>query len=57
VSQRVGPQVLPGFFQHGDAREAILALADLDADLILPGHGDPLRMQLAEAVEIARGGD
>ena len=54
VSKRVGPQLPPAFFQERDTRDAILPLAELDADLILPGHGDPLRMPLADAVKQAR---
>jgi glyoxylase-like metal-dependent hydrolase (beta-lactamase superfamily II) len=55
VVKRVGPQLPPAFFQERDTRDAVLPLADLDADLILPGHGEPLRMPVAEAVRIARG--
>ena len=55
VVKRVGPQLPPAFFQDRDTRDAILPLAELDADLILPGHGDPLRMPLADAVQAARG--
>jgi glyoxylase-like metal-dependent hydrolase (beta-lactamase superfamily II) len=54
VVKRVGPQLPPAFFQDHDTRDAVLPLADLDAELILPGHGDPLRMPLAEAVRVAR---
>jgi glyoxylase-like metal-dependent hydrolase (beta-lactamase superfamily II) len=52
--EREGPSVLPGFFNHGDPRSAILKLKELDADLILPGHGPALRRPIAEAVEEAR---
>ncbi|MFE2931982.1 hypothetical protein [Streptomyces sp. NPDC059278] len=31
-----------------------MPLEVLDADVVLPGHGDPLRMPVAEAVGIAR---
>lgn len=55
VARRVGPQLPPAFFQERDTRDAILPLAQLDADLILPGHGEPLRMPLADAVRKARG--
>jgi glyoxylase-like metal-dependent hydrolase (beta-lactamase superfamily II) len=55
VVKRVGPQLPPAFFQERDTRDAVLPLAELDADLILPGHGDPLRMPLADAVRAARG--
>ena len=43
TSRRRGPHLLPEMF-HGDtarARSALDALADLDADLLLPGHGEP----------------
>lgn len=55
VARRRGPQLPPSFFQDRDTRDAVLPLAALDADLILPGHGDPLRMPLAAAVREARG--
>lgn len=55
VVSRVGPQSPPAFFQERDTRDAILPLAELDAGLILPGHGDPLRMPMADAVRVARG--
>jgi hypothetical protein len=54
VSRRTGPQLPAAFFQHRDTRDAVLPLADLNADLILPGHGEPLRMPLADAVSAAR---
>lgn len=54
VLPRTGPQVLPAFFNHGDQLAAIGALEGLDADLILPGHGDPLRRPIADAVREAR---
>jgi glyoxylase-like metal-dependent hydrolase (beta-lactamase superfamily II) len=54
VLPRTGPQVLPAFFNHGDQLAAISALESLDAGLILPGHGDPLRRPIADAVREAR---
>ena len=57
TSRRSGPQLLPGMF-HGDAaraRSALGTLADLDADLLLPGHGDPHRGPLDRTVEQALG--
>ena len=54
VVRRRGPQVLPGFFNHGDPAPALEVLERLDADLILPGHGDPLRRPIADAVREAR---
>jgi glyoxylase-like metal-dependent hydrolase (beta-lactamase superfamily II) len=49
-----GPRVLPAFFNHGDPSAGLTALAQLDADLILPGHGEPMRIPIAEAVAEAR---
>jgi glyoxylase-like metal-dependent hydrolase (beta-lactamase superfamily II) len=54
VSRTTGPQLPPAFFQHNDTRDAVLPLAELAADLILPGHGEPLRIPLADAVRTAR---
>jgi glyoxylase-like metal-dependent hydrolase (beta-lactamase superfamily II) len=51
--EREGPAILPAFFNHGDPRAAIQRLKDLDADLILPGHGPAWRSPIAEAVEQA----
>jgi glyoxylase-like metal-dependent hydrolase (beta-lactamase superfamily II) len=45
-----GPQVLPSFFNHGDPVLGLRRLAGLDADLVLPGHGEPLRRPIADAV-------
>jgi glyoxylase-like metal-dependent hydrolase (beta-lactamase superfamily II) len=49
-----GPQVLPAFFNHGDPVRGLTALEGLDADLVLPGHGDPLHRPIADAVREAR---
>ncbi|WP_344196953.1 MBL fold metallo-hydrolase [Aeromicrobium alkaliterrae] len=49
--RRPGPQLLPSFFDH-DPDRAVAALdviGRLDADLVLPGHGDPWRGDLALA--------
>jgi len=54
--RRSGPAVLPEFFAHGDSRAAVQRLAPLDAELILPGHGAPLRQPVAEAVAEALAG-
>lgn len=45
-----GPAILPEFFSHGDQRAAVRRLEDLDADLILPGHGAALRQPIRDAV-------
>ncbi|MGY1735737.1 MBL fold metallo-hydrolase [Geodermatophilus sp. SYSU D00684] len=51
-----GPQLLPGFFTASPdrARDSLGALAALPADLLVPGHGDPWRGDLTEAVARAR---
>jgi glyoxylase-like metal-dependent hydrolase (beta-lactamase superfamily II) len=50
-----GPQLLPEFFDHDrpGAERSLGALAGLDAGLLLPGHGEPLRIPVARAVELA----
>jgi glyoxylase-like metal-dependent hydrolase (beta-lactamase superfamily II) len=54
VSQSVGPQLLPRVFQHGDDASGLDALADLDADVVLPGHGAVHRGPIRDAVREAR---
>ena len=54
VSRTVGPQLIPPWFDHGDSAGALAPLAALDADLVLPGHGDPWRGPVAAAVARAR---
>lgn len=46
------PQMLGDKFHNNPslARESLSRLAKVDADLILPGHGDPLRSSPADAV-------
>ncbi|GAB3134792.1 MBL fold metallo-hydrolase [Tsukamurella serpentis] len=56
LSGSTGPQLLPGFFSHDPAGTArtLDAIADLDADTIAPGHGEPWRGNPADAVAQAR---
>jgi len=51
------PHLLPGFFTHDQARAAasLDAIAALDADRILPGHGPTWSGPASRAVELARG--
>jgi hypothetical protein len=49
-----GPQVAPAMFNHGNPLDALVPLSSLDADLVLPGHGDPHRQPLRDAVNEAR---
>ena len=50
------PRRVPDFFSHApeQARESLSGLADLDADTIAPGHGQPWRGSLADAVRQAQ---
>ena len=56
VSRRTGPQLIMAMFNHGDADAGLTPLEGLDADLVLPGHGDPWRGPVADAVAQARRG-
>lgn len=50
TSRRTGPQLLPAWFDHdrGGVETAVTTLRSLDADLVLPGHGQPWRGRLSE---------
>ena len=51
-----GPQLLPQWFDHdrGMAAESLRIIGELDADILLPGHGPIHRGSVAEAAAIAR---
>jgi glyoxylase-like metal-dependent hydrolase (beta-lactamase superfamily II) len=54
--KRTGPQLLRREFNH-DHRQAIESLdrfVDLQADTLIPGHGEPWRGTMSNAVEQAR---
>ncbi len=56
LTGRPGPQVMPSGL-NADTSQAFAsldALAGIDADLLLPGHGDPWRGRIADAVAQAR---
>jgi glyoxylase-like metal-dependent hydrolase (beta-lactamase superfamily II) len=56
LTGRVGPQIMPSAFNR-DTPEALRSLAVLEnvqADVMLPGHGDPFTGGPAEAVRLAR---
>ena len=55
TSARTGPQVLLDFFHHDPARvrETLRDLAAVQADQLLPGHGEHLERPLALGVEQA----
>jgi len=56
IVARTGPQQLPTFFSHAPAQMSagLDALASVDADTVLPGHGPVWRGSLRAAVEEAR---
>lgn len=54
VSRRSGPQLIRAMFNHGDADAGLTPLEGLDADLVLPGHGEPWHGPVATAVAQAR---
>ena len=53
TSSRRGPQLLAGWFNQSSsqARAALEDLGRLDAELLLPGHGDPWRGPMSAAVQ------
>ncbi len=55
VSLRQGPQLLPDLFNHDQAGcvRSLAALALLDTDILLPGHGPVWRGPIREAAEQA----
>jgi len=56
LTGRIGPQIMPsGLNEDTDQAMASLdALLAIEADLLLPGHGDPWTEGVAEAVRLAK---
>jgi glyoxylase-like metal-dependent hydrolase (beta-lactamase superfamily II) len=56
LTDRPGPRLMPRIFSHDPAQAAgsLDALAALDADVMLPGHGELLHMTPADAVDEAK---
>jgi len=56
LTGRVGPQIMPSGLNMdtGQALASLDALRGIDADLLLPGHGDPWTGGAAEAMRQAR---
>jgi glyoxylase-like metal-dependent hydrolase (beta-lactamase superfamily II) len=56
LTGRVGPQICPDGLNH-DSEQALRsldALASIEADVLLPGHGEPWTGGVGEAVRLAR---
>lgn len=56
LTRQVGPRVISAVFNHDHAQalSSLAVLEGLAADVIGPGHGEPLHMTPAEAVRLAR---
>lgn len=56
TSRKDGPQLLMSFFSHDQAAtvQALDILREIDADIVLPGHGPVHRGPLRAATELAR---
>jgi glyoxylase-like metal-dependent hydrolase (beta-lactamase superfamily II) len=56
MTGRVGPQIMPASLNvsSGQALESLARIAELRADLVLPGHGEAWTQGAAAAVEAAR---
>lgn len=56
VTGQPGPQILPGSFNENSALalESLAEFRGVDADLLLPGHGEPWSGSMADAVANAR---
>jgi glyoxylase-like metal-dependent hydrolase (beta-lactamase superfamily II) len=54
TSGRHGPQLAPFTADYDQAMASLDRLADLDADLLLPGHGNEWKGAPAEAVRLVR---
>jgi glyoxylase-like metal-dependent hydrolase (beta-lactamase superfamily II) len=56
LSGRPGPAVAPDFVNvdSSQALQSLTAIENLDASVVLPGHGDPWRSGVREAVRLAR---
>ena len=56
LTGRLAPQIMPSGLNLDTAQAlaSLDALRGIDADLLLPGHGDPWTQGVAEAVQNAR---
>jgi len=56
LSGKVGPQLAPFGSDLPRARESLERLEAIDADIVLPGHGQPWTGGVAEAIRLIREG-
>src|SRR4029077_3709112 len=56
LSGKTGPQLAPFGSDFARARESLRKIKDLDADVVLPGHGQPWTGGVGEAVRIIQEG-
>jgi glyoxylase-like metal-dependent hydrolase (beta-lactamase superfamily II) len=49
-----GPRIAPFTADEATALASLGRLEGVDADLVLPGHGEPWRAGIAEAVRVVR---
>ena len=56
LTDRPGPRLMPSIFSHDPIQAAVSLdrLSVLDADVLLPGHGEPLHMAPGNAVDEAK---
>jgi glyoxylase-like metal-dependent hydrolase (beta-lactamase superfamily II) len=56
VKGTTGPQLMPSSFNtsNDQALESLSAIEEIEADVLLPGHGEPWRDRPAAAVAAAR---
>jgi glyoxylase-like metal-dependent hydrolase (beta-lactamase superfamily II) len=56
LTNRPGPRLMPSIFSHDPVQAAasLDRLATLDADVLVPGHGEPLHMTPTDAVKQAK---
>ena len=56
IAGRTGPSIVNAGFTHDTAQalDSLEALAGLDAEVVLPGHGEPFTGGVSEAVRLAR---
>jgi glyoxylase-like metal-dependent hydrolase (beta-lactamase superfamily II) len=56
LTGRTGPQVMPSGFNRDTAQAlaSLSALENLNAEIILPGHGDPWHGPISQAAQLAR---